>query len=182
MSQSKSIYQKTIVRLYHNSNYGKSIGVKRKNQFIFNGSVEFPDLGEKLFVDLTDINHAKDSCAPSHYDAYMDLIHTIARKNKLDMHDQDRFFFGQLKHVRPVREYIEGFLLYDAISAEGTVCYALDDDNTIFEKFPILPCFGQKNGRSPDYFGSNFDLEPKSTNSNQPSSKTKNILEKLGLE
>ena len=67
-------------------------------------------------------------------------------------------------------------------STQGIVCYAIDDDKTVFERFPILPYFGQKNGRSPDYFGSNFDLEPKSTNSNQPSSKTKNILEKLGME
>lgn len=160
MSDNKPIYQRTIVRLYHNPNYGKAIGEKRRNQFVFNGSVEFLDLRDKLFLDLTNIDHAKAACQPSLYADYMDVVHHMAKTNKADIYEQDRFFFSQFKYVRPVREFINGFILFDAIAMQGTVClFDGDGAASVLEEFSIIACFGEKKGKSPDYFGCNFDLE-----------------------
>jgi hypothetical protein len=182
MSDNKSIYQKTIIRLYHNPNFGKAIGAKRKNQFIFNGSVEFPNQGEKLFVDLTDIDHMKDACIPQKYNYFLDIICEISKSAKADIFQSDRFFFGQLKIVHPERKFVDGFVLYDAQRADGTVCIFKDDgDIQVFEQLTITACFGEKKGRSPDYFGCNFDLEPKSSNANNNSPVIAKSLKDLGI-
>lgn len=183
MSDNKLIYRKMIARLYHNPNYGKAIGVKRKNQFVFNRSIELPDSAEKLFVDLANIDHAKVACQPSIYNDYIDVARQIAKSKNVDAYEMDRLFLGQLKIIHPVREFINGLLVYDAISTVGTISI-FDEDGKPFliDEFPILPCFGEKKGRSPDYFGANFDLTPLHIAETKPSAKTKEFLEKLGLE
>lgn len=182
MSDNKYIYQETIARLYDNPNYGKAIGAKRKNQFIFNGSVEFPKRSEKIFVDLADIDHMQDACIPQKYHDYLDIVRELSKSPKVEVFHSDRFFFGQLKYVRPTKEFIDGFLLYDSQRAEGTVCIFEEDRSIqVFEQFPITPCFGEKKGKSPDYFGCNCDLEPKGLNASNHKPTIGKTLKDLGI-
>lgn len=180
MSDNKTIYQKTIVRLYHNPSYGKAIGEKRRNQFLFNGSVEFPDLGEKLFVDLANLDHMQTAFSLTHYASYKDLIFGMISDQKYDPFEQDRFFAAQLKYVRPTRQYINGFLLYDAVRGQSYVIQFDEEHDSLIvrEKIPITACFGEKKGKSPDYFGTNYDMElgvPKTSNSVSTADKIKSL-------
>lgn len=180
MSDNKTIYQKTIIRLYHNPSYGKAIGEKRRNQFLFNGSVEFLDMGEKLFVDLANLDHMQTAFSLTNYASYRDLIFGIISDLKLDPFEQDRFFAAQLKYVRPAKRFINGFILYDAVRGQGYV-FQFDEEHDgviVNEKMPITACFGKKKGKSPDYFGTNYDMDlgvPKTGNSVSTANKIKSL-------
>lgn len=178
MSDSNTIYSKVIARLYVNDRFGKGIGNKRINRFIFNGALEFPDTGNKLWVDLPELEYAKTSFHITDYARLSDVIHVYIREIlNADPYDKERFLTGQLFDLKP-KTWANGFLLYDVDTSKSIVTI-WDDHETnwnqtmpkaiISESFPITPVHKQCEGRAPDYFGTNFDLEEtKSTTPTAP--------------
>lgn len=178
MSDSNTIYSKVIARLYVNDRFGKGIGNKRINRFIFNGALEFPDTGTKLWVDLPELEYAKTSFHITDYARLSDVIYIYVREIlKADPYDKERFLTGQLFDLKP-KTWVNGFLLYDVDTSKSIVTI-WDDHETnwngtipkaiISESFPITPVHKQCEGRAPDYFGTNFDLEEtKSTTPTAP--------------
>jgi len=166
MSNSNTIYQnqpksKVIARLYVNERFGKGIGNKRINRFIFNGALEFPNQGTKLWVDLPELQYAKSSCAITSEPLYSQIAHTYIRNTlKADPYKSERFLLGQLFDLNP-KEWVDGFVLFDADVGNALVMILGENSNTplVQEEFSITPVFKQTDGKAPDYFGVNFDLE-----------------------
>ena len=168
MSDANTIYPKVIARLYVNTRFGKGIGNKRINRFIFNGAIEFPDTNTKFWVDLPEFEFAKTSCSITDYQWLSGYARAHIKKEwQADPYESERFLFGQLFDLKP-KSWVDGFLLYDVDRANSLVVVfdpehsnTTDDAHNVLvrETFPITPVHKQSEGRAPDFFGSNFDLE-----------------------
>ena len=174
MSDANTIYPKVIARLYVNTRFGKGIGNKRINRFIFNGAIEFPDTNTKFWVDLPEFEFAKTSCSITDYQWLSGYARAhIKQVWRADPYEPERFLFGQLFDLKP-KSWVDGFLLYDVDRANSlVVVFDPEHSNTtdnahsviVHETFPITPVHKQSEGRAPDFFGSNFDLEVELPNS-----------------
>lgn len=178
MSDTNTIYSKNpntkiIARNYLNPRFGKGIGNKRINRFIFNGSLVFPDIGLKLWVDLPEIEYSKTSCFITDH-ARLDRLARkyIQTQWKADPRDAERFLFGQLFTLQP-KTFVDGFLLHDLDTANALVAVWDEESTTIedmryasiLETFPITPVHKHCEGKARDYFGTNFDMQ---TNVSKP--------------
>ena len=166
MSNSTNIYQnnpktKIIARLYTNPRFGKGIGNKRVNRFIFNGALEFPQSGTKLWVDLPEIEYSKTSCKITDHALLSQVAYGIIRNNwKADPYEEERFLFGQLFDLKP-KTWVKGFLLFDLNTAQAIVVMLDEETEDILwhEEFPITPVHTHTDKKAPDYFGVNYDMD-----------------------
>lgn len=163
MSDTKSIYQKTILRLWVNSHFGKGQGEKRINVALFTGSLELPDLGKKMFIDMAQLDNYRKVVQPENFEFAAGLIDAVFTQLNWNREHLPDIYLGQLFFIKP-RTFVEGMVIFNDRTGDTMVMAGDRTANIdIGEKFITSVCVGDKNGKkSPDYFGANFDVEGRS--------------------
>lgn len=160
---SKTIYHETVVRLWHNPKYGKGIGPKQINRFVFNGSVQFPSDNLRLHVDLAALEHFPIVIDPKNSELFERLIVELCDQLGWGQAHIPNIVFGQMfELVSRQKQFVDGALFFNT-QTNHCVVLMFDNERNIHlrEEFPLNHCLKDKQGKkSPDYFGSNFELEP----------------------
>ena len=162
MTTTRPIYQKTIVRLWMNPKYGQGTGPKKINTIVFNGAIEFPDLRQKFFADLAQMDEFKKVVRPEDAALAAELIHSLFEKFGWSKSSAADIYVSQLFAIQP-KSFIEGFIFFNWANGDCIVLTFDDSLNLhVHAKLSVCACIGDKKGnKSPDFFGANFELEPR---------------------
>jgi hypothetical protein len=150
---------RAAIRLYNNPRFGKGLGPKRINHFVFNGTVEFPDKRSKFCVDLADLDHLQDGTDPRNFEDTKVAVMAMADQLGYAPGEASEFLAGQLKTIKPYT-YQSTILVIDMRRWRSIILGYDDMQVTVYENIVISPCSNRREGvRAPDYFGSNYQLE-----------------------
>lgn len=157
-----AIYHKIILRLWFNPRYGNKMGPNRTNPYVFNGSVEFPDLRSRFHVDLVDVQNYQLATSPKSMNLMGELIVGLCTQMGWDVSETEDLYIGQVFEVVSKKKwFVNGAVLYSAQDQAAVVVFFDEElDITCREELTVSTCLGDKQGRkSPDLFGANFNLD-----------------------
>ncbi|MGJ8617349.1 MAG: hypothetical protein ACSHWS_10940 [Sulfitobacter sp.] len=158
-----TIYHKTVLRLWHNPRFGQGIGPKQINRFVFNGSITFPSDDLRLHADMAALEHFPVVIDPKNSGLFEQLIVELCDQLGWTQAHIPNVVMGQLfELVDRQKHFVDGAVFFNT-QTNQCVVLMFDDERGMHlrEQFPLNHCFKDKQGKkSPDYFGSNFELEP----------------------
>lgn len=156
-----STYQDFAIRLYMNPRYGASMGPKRTNPFLFNGSISFLQGAEKQYVDLADFDNLERSFSKTHAKDLLPLVDQIARSYlAFDGTSNADFIAGQVFELKAEKEHRFGFVAINMTNWKGWFLLAEGDELIVCEAVRFRFCQNSNaRGKSPDYLGTNVDLK-----------------------
>lgn len=157
-------YQKTVVRLWQNPRFGKGMGPKQINRFLFNGSVQFPNTNLRLHVDLAQLEHYPVAINAKDAGLFEQLIVGVCDRLGWDQSHVPNIAMGQMfELIDRQKQFLESAVFFH-MQTNQCVVLVFDEQRglQVKEEFPLSHCMKAKEGKkSPDYFGSNYEVEPK---------------------
>lgn len=156
-----STYQDFAIRLYMNPRYGASMGPKRTNPFLFNGSISFLLGAEKQYVDLADFDNLERSFSKTDAKVLLPLVDQISRSDlAFDGTSNADFVAGQVFELKTEKEHRFGFVVINMTNWKGSFFLAEGDVVIVCETVRFRFCQNSNaRGKSPDYLATNVDLK-----------------------
>ena len=155
-----SIYQSAIVRFYNNLYFGRSGAPRSRKSTIYNGSVEFPDLGLKAWVDFPNIETCQSAFNREDFVLWKEAIWALAKTLGYKPGRERDFLAGQLMSNTQPKTYLDGVVVADMERRQLVIVAQFDNTEDPFHAtLPITYCVNQDpNKKAPDLIASNCQL------------------------
>ena len=157
---------KIAVRLYNNPKFGKTFGKGMYYNAVFNGTLDFPEYRLKYLIDLVPFRNWQHTATTGDEMGFLEAIVDQYKQRSIDIHSGDhgdQILCSWVKRFDSSmsKPKINGYVIVDTRTCELEI--ALEDEKNgvhIITGFPMRSC-REKNGNSPDYFASNYDVDLK---------------------